>query len=325
MRQHNGRILLFFALLALTNLAAACETTKVKGGVKEPGPKGSKNEFVSSARAQVDIKPIDRKKIPNLKDSEYWAKVRKGTLRIVVGSNLPPFSMKSKDKRIGFDIALARIMAKTLGVKVEFIELPTSQVLDAISGPNPKADIAIASLTRTASRAVQVNFTEPYLVVSQAAIIEKRLIDQDRDRAEISRATYESYADLEKLRGLKIGVKANTTPESYARSFFKDSGKVIGYKTLGEAFAALKAGKVQAVTHDAPAIRLWSRQNSSLTYRFATLLKPVTEDAICMAIRKGDLEFLQWLNAFIAELRSDGAIQALRKEYIVDMTWLKSQ
>lgn len=322
MRQISGHSLLFFTMLALASFTAACETTKVNGGIKEPNPK---NEVTTYVSAKIDINPIDRKKIPTLPGSEYWAKVKKGTLRIVVGKELPPFSMKSKDNRIGFDIEMARLLAKTLGVKIQFVELPTSQVLDAISGPKPKGDIAIANLTRTASRAVAVNFTNPYLIVSQAAIIEKRLIDEDRDRAEISKTSYESYADLTKLRGLKIGVKANTTPESYARSFFKDSGKVMGYKTLDEAFAALKAGKVQAVTHDAPAIRLWSRQNSTLTYRFATLLKPVTEDAICMAIRKGDLEFLQWLNAFIAELRSDGAIRALRKEYIVDMTWLKSQ
>lgn len=322
MRQANGRCLFLSLFLATMTLTAACETTKVNGGVKEPDPKNEKTTYVT---AKIDINPIDRKKIPTLKDSEYWARVRKGTLRIVVGKDLPPFSMKSGDKRIGFDIELARLLGKTLGVKVEFIQLPTSQVLDAIAGPNPKGDIAIANLTRTAARSVQANFTEPYLVVSQAAVIEKRLINEDRDRAEIVKATYESYADLAKLRGLKIGVKANTQPESYARSFFRESGKVIGYKTLAEAFAALKAGKVQAVTHDAPAIRLWSRQNSTLTYRFATLLKPVTEDAICMAIRKGDLEFLHWLNAFIAELRSDGAIQSLRKEYIVDMKWLKSQ
>lgn len=323
MRRQRGQSRPLLTLCAcILSLTAACETTKAKGGVKEPTPKGETTSYVS---AKIDINPIDRKKIPNLKNSEYWAKVKGGTLKIVVGDNLPPFSMKSSKDRIGFDIELARILGKTLGVKVQFIEMPTSEVLDAISGPNPKGDIAIANLTRTASRAVQVNFTDPYLIVSQAAVVEKRLINEDRDRAEIVRTTYDSYADLAKLNGLKIGVKANTQPESYARSFFKESGKVMSYKTLEDAFKALKAGKVQAVTHDSPAIRLWSKQNATLSYRFATLLKPVTEDAICMAIRKGDLEFLQWLNAFIAELRSDGAIRALRKEYIVDMTWLKSQ
>jgi polar amino acid transport system substrate-binding protein len=306
-------------LLTLASGLCACNS------IKPSNDKGGKPEAVATIiTANINITPINRKKIPRLKGSEYWSRVRKGTLRIIIGRDSPPFSMRSKDgkERLGFDVELAKILGKTLGVKIEFIALPTSMILDAISGRRPKGDIAIANLTRTASRGAQVNFTSPYLTVSQAAIIDKRLISQDRDRAEIQTDNFNSYADLTRLRGIKIGVKSNTTPETYARSFFPNA-KVVSYKSLEAAFEALEAGEVQAVTHDSPAIRLWSRNNSGLSYRFAALLKEATRDPICMAIRKGDFEFLQWLDTFIAELQSNGTMDALRKKYIVDMSWLK--
>jgi polar amino acid transport system substrate-binding protein len=311
-----------FAFGVLLVVFSACTGTQSRG---DGPPKAvvTTNTAKSVLATKINITPINRKKLPRVKNSEYWSKVRKGKLKVVIGRDLPPFAMKKGAKRSGFDVELAQLLGKTLGLEIEFIELPTDMILAAVSGLRPKGDIAIANITRTALRAVEVNFTQPYLTVSQAAVVDKRLISQERDRAEIQTNTFDSYSDLAKLRGIKIGVKAKTAPEAYAQSFFPNS-RVVSFETLEKAFEALKAGKIQAVTHDDPAIRLWDRQNTKLRFRFATLLKASTEDAICMAIRKGDLEFLLWLNTFIQELQGNGALRALRNKYIVNMTWIKN-
>lgn len=268
-----------------------------------------------------DIQQIERDKLPRLRGSAYWSLVKSGRLRILISKDNPPFSMTAKGKVIGFDVALAEKLGQVLGVKVTLVPTDTGQILDDLTGRRPKGDIAIANLTRNSQRAAQANFSRPYLVVSQAALVEQRLVaGESQEGGEIELESYDSYFDLAKIPSIKIGVKAKTIPEKRATLAFPKA-QIVAFKTLPEAFKALVDGKVQAVTHDAPAIRLWVRANSRLNYRFKALLKKVTREPICMAIRKGDLEFLEWLNTFINELEESGLLEKWRKRYIDRMSW----
>lgn len=298
---------------------AACQTTGAPGPEGPKTPKAATSEPEATPAAASDFETIDREAIP---EGRYWSLVKKGRLRVIVGEAAAPFSMEVGGERIGLDVDLARRLGAVLGVDIDFIPLPLAEVIPALTGPAPKGDIVLANLTATAARQARVNFTEPYLVVSQAAIVEKRLVQGESQRGgEIERESYESYDDLAKLDRLVIGVKADSVPARTARRSFPRA-RIQTYPSVDEALAALKAGQVQAVTHDAPALRLWARRNAAELFRFKTLFKPVTRDPLSMAIRKGDIDFLLWLNAFIAEQRHDGFLGQLQRRYIEKLEWL---
>ena len=55
-------------------------------------------------------------------DSSVTAIKKRGTVRIATFGDLPPYGWVNKDgKRVGYDVALGRKIAKDLGVKAKFI------------------------------------------------------------------------------------------------------------------------------------------------------------------------------------------------------------
>jgi polar amino acid transport system substrate-binding protein len=234
----------------------------------------------------------------------------KGELVVSLNRNTPPFCMEAKGALIGLDVDLARLMADTLGVKVKFI-FPAAyeeQIPKLLAG---EADIIIAAMTRTAQRGLQVNFSAPYFEVSQAALVHAKLVT---DRAQ-------SYFDLVDIPGVRIGVKQQTTMERFAQKLFP-AGDVKPYAGHDEAVAALLRGEVDATVHDSPFVRVWQKSHPELSGKIKALLAPTTSEYYGFAIRKGDLDFLAWINLFIAQAESDGTMDLLKHIYLVEMAWL---
>ncbi len=52
---------------------------------------------------------------------------------------------------------------------------------------------------------------------------------------------------------------------------------------------------------------------------------PFTTEHLAWAVRKGDPDFVAWLNVFIEDIRHDDPVEPtydrLYKKYFVDMTW----
>jgi polar amino acid transport system substrate-binding protein len=233
----------------------------------------------------------------------------KGEIVISVNKGYPPFCMVANGEIIGLDVDLARMIADHLGVKIKFItpDLFKDQIPRLVAG---ESDIIIAAMTRTVDRGLQVAFTEPYFEVSQAALVE-------RDKIAPGAA---SYFELVDIPGIRIGVKVNTTIENFARELFA-ADAIKTFSDHPEAVAALIKGEVDATVHDSPFVQIWARTHPELSTRIKPLLAPVTREHYGFAIRKGDQEFLNWLNLFITQVKIDGTMELLKHRYFVDLQW----
>ena len=135
------------------------------------------------------------------------------------------------------------------------------------------------------------------------------------------RGTLESYEDLASLSGIRIGVAKWTRPHRLAMTHFPQA-RITTYATVDDASRALIDGDVDALVHDDPYVRVWARLHPDHAGRFSELLEPVTEEPIAIAIRKGDLEFLRFLDAYVEEVRQDGTIKRIYRRQFVDAAWL---
>jgi len=234
---------------------------------------------------------------------------RKGTLVVSLNKGYPPFAMKVKDKLIGLDVDLAKVIAAYLGVKVKFIqpEKYEDQIPRLLAG---ESDMIIAAMTRTVERALKVNFTMPYFEISQAALVKRKLVPTDAD----------SYFALTDVPNLRLGVKANTTHEVFARELFS-ADTITTYPTAADAAEALTNGDIEAMVADSPFVRVWRNTHLELYPKIKALLVPVTRETYGFAIRKGDPEFLSWLNLFIDQVKNDGTLDLLIYEYFEQMPW----
>ena len=233
----------------------------------------------------------------------------KGEIVVSLNKGYPPFSIVDKDKINGLDVDLAKLIADYLGVKVKFImpELFKDQIPKLLAG---ESDIIIAAMTRTVERGLKVNFTDPYFEVSQAALVDRDMVAPEAN----------SYFDLVDIPGIRIGVKADTTIERFARELFH-ADAIKTYPDHPQAVDALLKGQVDATVHDSPFVQVWSRTHPDLAGRIKPLLAPVTKEYYGFAIRKGDPAFLSWLNLFITQVKIDGTMDLLKHRYFVEMQW----
>ncbi len=233
----------------------------------------------------------------------------KGELVVSLNKGYPPFSMLIDGQPAGLDVDLARLLADYLGVKVRFIR-PDSydqQIPRLLGG---ESDIIIAAMTRTVARGLKVRFTDPYFEVSQAALVRRKMAPPAAN----------SYFDLLAIDGLRLGVKAGTTHEVFARELFPASALKL-YPTAAEAAQAILKGEVDAMVADSPFVRVWERTHPEHYPKVQALLTPVTREYYAFAIRPGDPEFLNWLNLFIDQIKIDGTLDLLTHEFFEAMAW----
>lgn len=238
---------------------------------------------------------------------------KNGVITVSLNREYPPFSMQQDGKPFGLDVDLAHLLAEYLGVKVRFIQ-PQSydqQIPKLLAG---ESDIIMAAMTRTIERGLKVNFTDPYFEVSQAALVKRNLVSDDAD----------SYFDLLEIDSIRLGVKAGTTHEKFARELFAANAIKL-YPTADAAADALIKDEVDAMVADSPFIRIWRATHPKHYQKIGALLQPVTKEYYAFAIRRGDQAFLNWLNLFVGEIKSDGTLDLLKYEYFEQMRWTRQK
>src|SRR6201995_98077 len=87
--------------------------------------------------------------------------LKKGVVRIATPLDVPPFgSQNEKREPEGFDIELAGMVAKSLGVKLEMQQVTGANRIPFLL--TNKVDIVISVMGLTPERAKQIMFTSPY-------------------------------------------------------------------------------------------------------------------------------------------------------------------
>ena len=244
---------------------------------------------------------------PGLTAGEIERIQARGELVVSLNKGYPPFAMTVDDQVLGLDADLARLLADYLGVTVRFVwpEPYDQQIPRLLAGDT---DIIMAAMTRTVERGLQVSFTSPYFEVSQAALVRRERVPPGAD----------SYFDLLEIDGLRLGVKAGTTHEQFARELF-DEKTIRLYPTAEAAAEGMLAGDVDAMVADSPFVRRWRNTHVQHYLEIAALLAPVTREFYAFAIRKGDPEFLSWLNLFVDQIKNDGTLDLLKYTYFEKM------
>ncbi len=257
-------------------------------------------------------------------DSTLAGVLDRGRLRVCFEAGYLPFemigtrsglrerSLRTADERKGgqvtkfggFDIDLGREMARALGV--DFVPVNTRWTSIIPSLTLGRCDIIISGMSVTEARRQKVDFSEPYMQVGQTVLLNAGLADQ-----------VTAYGDLNDPR-FKVASKPGTTGEAAVRRFLPEAD----YRPFDselEAAAAVAEGKVDALVYDRPfnATFIALRGGEGLVF----LDQPFTEEAIAFAIRKGDPDFLAWLNGFLEEIRADGRYERLRRKWFESTGW----
>ena len=100
--------------------------------------------------------------------------MKRGALRVGLEAGYLPFEMADKSgKFIGFDVDVAKEMAKAMGVKLEIVNTAWDGIIPALV--TKKFDIIMSGMTITQERNMKINFADPYIVVGQTILLNKNL------------------------------------------------------------------------------------------------------------------------------------------------------
>lgn len=219
--------------------------------------------------------------------------VNRGELIVaMLGVDTPPFFYEKNGELTGLEVDLAKALAKELGVQVRFNRSAKSfnAVVDTVA--RGEADLAISKLSRTLARSQVISFTQPYLTLNHALILNRVAFAQHaRERA--------APDVIRKFNGT-IGVIAKSSFQDYAKRYFPRA-KVIEYPGWPDVLKALEKGEVMAAYRDEFEIKriLKSNPTASLTLRTITLKD--LEDTLGIAVGIQDRTLLAFANEFLAQ------------------------
>ena len=216
----------------------------------------------------------------NANESSVSAIKKRGVLRVAVFGDLPPYGwVDDHGNRLGYDVRLARQMAKDLGVKVKFIQVNANNRVDTLN--SNKADIVLANFTETPERKQVVDFAKAYMKVSVGVISPKN--------APITSAS--------QLKGKNLIVNKGTTAENY---FTKKGGvDLLKFDSKTQQFNAFKNKRAAALADDNSYLYAWVKKNPSYTVGIKNI---GPNQFISPAVKKGNKSLLNWTNKEITKL-----------------------
>lgn len=239
-------------------------------------------------------------------DSPALKQIReRGVLRVGLEAGYMPFEMLDKGgELIGFDIDLARLMARQLGVELKIVNQSWDGIIPALL--TGKFDVLMGGMTITEERAQRVDFCDPYLTIGQTALLNRK-----------SAARVKDYRDLDDPSFLVLS-KLGTTGEIAARKTFPRA-QLRTFELEADAAIEVRNGRADAFIYDLPFNAVMALQNpDSLVH----LQEPFTREDLAWAVRKDDPALRAWLNAFLAGLKADGTYQALYRKWFESNAWL---
>jgi polar amino acid transport system substrate-binding protein len=231
----------------------------------------------------------------------------KGELRVGFEAGYMPFEMTDKNGNfVGFDIDIAREMAQALGVKF----VPVNTAWDGIipSLITEKFDIIMSGMTVTQERNLKINFANPNIVVGQTILINKK-----------HKGAIKSYKDLNDSRYTVTSKLGTTGEQAVKRVIPKATYK--SFETEPEAALEVVNGKADAFVYDLPYCVVFMAQQGAGKLVF--LDTPFTYEPLAWAIRKGDPDFLNWLNNFLSQIKNDGRYDKIYDKWIKSTDWIK--
>ena len=212
------------------------------------------------------------------------AAIKKRNVLIVsmTKKDVPPFFSGDAENIRGLDVEIARRIGVLVGVPVEFRRDAESfaEVVEQVR--DGRADMAVSKLSITGPRLLTVRFSEPYIKLKQAMIINRLWLSQNSQGKEV-------YEVLRDFNG-KISFIKNSSYDTFARTNFpkavytpEDSwDKIISNVTSGAIAAGYRDEfEIKKISFEFP--------NAAITTKTVTISDSIDNIAVAVNVNSNQL------------------------------------
>lgn len=224
---------------------------------------------------------------------------------IIMGTQIgfPPFEYFDDNAQpAGFDIDLSYMIAERAGKTLQIENMDFGGLIAAIQ--SGKIDFTAAGMSVTEERKLSVDFSDPYYSSRQVIVVP---IDSE-------------VASKEDLLGKIVAAQEGTTGESMVREYKEDENgepqsNTVAFKLNADVAMEVLNGRAAAFVLDEEPSKAIVEKNSDklriLDVEFGT-------EEYAIAVKKGNTELLDTINAVIADMMSDGTYDEMIAKYFPD-------
>ncbi len=234
--------------------------------------------------------------LPSVSHADLLDDVMKaGVVRVAVVTDYPPFgTIGSSMKPEGYDIEMAAIIAKSMGVKAELVPVSSANKIPFIL--SQKADVLL-NIGRNEERAKVVDFANPYApyyigVFGPADIGVSKIDDLVGKNVATTRGSFEELI-------LTKNAPAGTDIKRY-----EDNATTI---------SAFLSGQAQLVAFGNIVAAALLEKNPARRPEQKLLL---LNSPVCAAVLKGEARLLEKVNAAIAQAKKDGTLAEMSRRWL---------
>jgi polar amino acid transport system substrate-binding protein len=232
-----------------------------------------------------------------------WDRVKKnGKLVIGLDDSFPPMGYRQADgKLVGFDIDAAEEVGKRLRIKIDWQPTAWDGVIHSLDAG--KFDCIWNGMTITEERAKQVDFSRPYIMDGQIAIVnfkEKR------------------FKALKDLKNYKAGTQKGSSGIQAVKKLANAPTELKEYEDYPKALLDLEAARIDVVVVDNVTGRDMIAKRPG---KFKIIPGLISKEPFGVAFRKGDGDLRAKVQQTLDRMVKDGALAKIsRKWFAVDLT-----
>ena len=216
-----------------------------------------------------------------------------GDFKIGVKYDQPGMGLKDGAKYTGFDIDVARYVAKQLGHSesdITFVQAPTPQRETLLS--TGQVNYIVGTYSITDARKQKVSFAGPYFIAGQDLLV---------------RSGDSSITGPDSLTGKKLcSVKGSTSAAKVKAKF--PGVQLQEYDTYSKCVEALVAGAVDALTTDNTILAGYASQ-AAYKGKLKVVGQTFSEERYGIGIKKGDKAMCEKIDAALKKMVDSGAWQ----------------
>jgi ABC-type amino acid transport substrate-binding protein len=195
---------------------------------------------------------------------------------------------KQGNELVGVEVDMARILGQQLGRPIVFVEVPWKDQIEALH--DKRTDIIMSSMSITESRRFVLNFSQPYFVIGQMALVRRE-----------NKNKYLLGFPL----NLKapIGVIPATTGDFLIQRNYPKTKRVNCKDGEAGAQAVLRQ---KAELFFADSTLIWYLAGMHAADGLTVAPMALSEEQLAWAVRKSDDALLASVNTFITQARQNG-------------------
>ncbi len=237
-----------------------------------------------------------------VKESAIDQITRRGTLRVGMDVFVPWAMKDKKGELIGFEIDVARQLAKNMGVKIEFVPTKWSGIIPALLAG--KFDVIIGGMSVTPQRNMKINFTKPYYYSSQGVL------------ANIEKSQGFSLKDFNSP-DITLAARLGSTSALAAKKKFPKA-KLRLFDDEPAAVQEVRNGRVHAMVASQPLPAHMAADSPKLLLSFN---EQMMKEPIAFGVRKGDFDTVNFFNNWIEMVKSRGWIEERYGYWFLSRDW----